>query len=398
MRLAKVCCTGSLVAAVIAIKVAIAVALMAGTFSSSVAQAAQPVLFYAWGGSPAVNDYLRWAERELRAQGVALRHVKVADIAEVVTQLRSGRSNADLVWINGENFHALKAANKLSPIFDSNSPNIPEDASNIANINPALNWQNDFGEPVAGLEVPWGVGQFHLLLCADCELAAVDGTSAASPASISAAELLAYAKAHPGRLTYPKPPEFHGTTFLKALLLSLANQQGMPAAVFQQPVSEQADVQTAPLWAYLEQLHPLLWQQGENFPSSASEQLNWFANGALDMAVSFNPNDVQSLAAQQRIPAGVGRATLGDGAITNHHYLAIPASSTQQAAARRVIQFLLSNEAQAKKAELSGWGDPAVVRLPNSDMPDLLPVAPEFHASWQSYLEQQWRARFQGGS
>lgn len=380
------------------IAIALAFTLMAGMFTSSVAQAAQPVLFYAWGGSPAVNDYLRWAERELRTQGIALRHVKVADIAEVVTQLRSGRSNADLVWINGENFHALKAANKLSPIFDQNSPNIPEDISNIANINPALNWQNDFGEPVAGLEVPWGVGQFHLLLCADCDLARVASASADTPASMSAAALLAYAKAHPGRLTYPKPPEFHGTTFLKALLLSLAHEQGMPTAVFQQPVSEQAAAQTKPLWAYLEQLHPLLWQQGQNFPSSASEQLNWFANGVLDMAVSFNPNDVQTLTAQQRIPTGVTRAVLGAGAITNHHYLAIPISSTQQTAARQVIQFLLSQAAQAKKAELTGWGDPPVVALPNSDLPELLPVAAEFHASWHGYLEQQWRARFQGGS
>ena len=31
----------------------------------------------------------------------------------------------------------------------------------------------------------------------------------------SVAELLGWAKAHPGRLSYPLPPDFIGTTFLK---------------------------------------------------------------------------------------------------------------------------------------------------------------------------------------
>ncbi len=37
----------------------------------------------------------------------------------------------------------------------------------------------------------------------------------------SAAALLAWSKAHPGRFTYPKPPQFHGSSFLKQILLEL---------------------------------------------------------------------------------------------------------------------------------------------------------------------------------
>lgn len=334
----------------------------------------QTVYFYAWGGNPAVNDYLRWAARELKAQDIELRHVKVADIAEVVKQLTDGRSNADLLWINGENFHALKAADKLYAAA--------EQVPNLAHVRDELNWQTDFGEPVDGLEIPWGVGQFYLLSCQAC----LTGNT------ISAEELLLYAERNPGQVSYPKPPEFHGTTFLKALLLSLSEQD----EVFQQPVSAVDDEKlTQPLWNYLQRLHPLLWQQGENFPASASEMRNLFANIALDIAVSFNPNEVQTLVNQGRIPAGTQRVTLGGAAITNHHYLAIPASAKAKDAAVEVINFLLSDRAQQRKAQLDGWGDPAVVELSDAKTPALLPVAPDFHASWQTYLEQAWLERFQ---
>ena len=97
---------------------------------------AEVVNFYAWGGSPQVNSYLRWAQQELKAEGIEFRHNKVADVSEVVKQIISGHSNADIIWINGENFHALKDANALLPIVD--------DINATQHINPELNWQTDF--------------------------------------------------------------------------------------------------------------------------------------------------------------------------------------------------------------------------------------------------------------
>lgn len=155
------------------------------------------VNFYAWGGDPEVNRYLRWASAELRQQAIELRHVKVADIAEVVKQITDGRSNADLVWINGENFHALKAADALLPLQGV--------VATETLIRRDIHWQMDFGEAVDDLELPWGVGQFYLLTCQNC----------LPKGSISPDQLLDYAKSNPGRLSYPKPPEFHGSTFLK---------------------------------------------------------------------------------------------------------------------------------------------------------------------------------------
>lgn len=333
---------------------------------------AQQVNFYAWGGQPAVNDYLRWAAQELRAEGIELRHVKVADIAEVVKQITLGASNADLVWINGENFHALKAADALLPIA--------QDIEGVEHLRKDIAWQSDFGEAVADLEIPWGMGQFYLLTCAGCLVGE----------QMSAQQLLEYAQANPGRISYPRPPEFHGTTFLKMLARDLVEDED----VFQQPVADvNAAATLAPLWRYLEQLHPLLWQVGEAFPSSAAEQLNLFAQAQLHMAVSFNPNDIHSLKAQGRIPSSSRATRVGDKAISNSHYLAIPRGAAQTSAAKRVIEFMLSERAQVRKAAVDGWGDPAVIEQVTQT--NMLPAAKDFHASWQSYLEQQWSARFQ---
>ncbi|WP_286823494.1 MULTISPECIES: ABC transporter substrate-binding protein [unclassified Idiomarina] len=350
-----------------------AISLLLVTLFFAVPLKAEVVNFYAWGGSPEVNSYLRWAQKELQEQGIQLRHNKVADASEVVKQIIDGHSNADIIWINGENFHALKEAGALRSIAG--------EIKAMNNINPELNWQTDFGEPVEELEVPWGVGQFNL----------ISRPGLFAKKTVSAESLLNAARENKGRISYPKPPDFHGTTLLKSLLLSLCPQQ---RDLFQQPVnSTNANELTEPLWSYLDKLHPLLWQQGENFPSSAGEQISYLANGQLLMAVSFNANDYKTLVNHGRLPAGVERHTLSDKAITNNHYLAVPNSSNNPEAAKTAIEFLLSEKAQQRKADTNRWGDPSVLKSAQGS--SLLEPTDDFHASWQEYLEREWSARYQ---
>ena len=76
----------------------------------------QTVYFHAWGGEPIINDYIAWAGSEVeKRHGVRVVQVKVDDTASVVskvlTEKAAGRSEGgavDLVWINGENFAAMK--------------------------------------------------------------------------------------------------------------------------------------------------------------------------------------------------------------------------------------------------------------------------------------------------
>ena len=79
--------------------------------------------------------------------------------------------------------------------------------------------------------------------------------------------------------------------------------------------------------------------------------------------------------------------------IGNVHFVTIPASANASAAAKVVANFLLSPDAQLRKADPAVWGDPSVLdpqKLPDgqreilqSRMPqDLPPVLAEPHAVW----------------
>ena len=176
----------------------------------------QDVYLNAWGGSQEINDYLRWASSQVKQRyGITLHHVKVSDIAETTTRLlaekaanKSNNGSVDVVWINGENFKSMKNNQLLFGPFVENLPNWKK-------VDQSLPVTTDFSEPTEGLEAPWGVGQLVYIY---------DTKNLPSP-PMSADALLAYAKTHPGRITYPKPPQFHGTSFLKALLIELSNQE-----------------------------------------------------------------------------------------------------------------------------------------------------------------------------
>jgi putative thiamine transport system substrate-binding protein len=335
------------------------------------------VYFYAWGGSKPVNDYLRWASKEIASRyKIRLRHVKVADISEAVGRLKAenGRKSAiDLMWINGENFGYLKQQNLLLGDLWSQLPNATLLATD------KLPLHSDFGVTMDGFEVPWGVGQFNLIA----------KPKLFTTVQIDPASLLATAKQHPQLISYPRPPEFHGSTFLKQLLvaLSAADQR-----LYEMATAEAQTALLPLLWAYLDKLHPLMWQQGRAFPSSNTEQMSLFLQEQIGMAVSFNPNQMAKDQAAQLIPANAQRYYFAQGAITNSHNLAIPKGAQNPDAARVVINFLLSEYAQAQKLDGS-WGDPAVIS-PLLDATSTLPSHQELHSSWQQIIEDTWQQRY----
>src|SRR4051795_13496147 len=76
----------------------------------------ETVYFYAWGGEPRINDYIDWAGKTVLDRfGVRVIHVNVSDTAEAVSRVLGEKAASltrggavDLVWVNGENFAALK--------------------------------------------------------------------------------------------------------------------------------------------------------------------------------------------------------------------------------------------------------------------------------------------------
>ncbi|WP_256549377.1 MULTISPECIES: ABC transporter substrate-binding protein [unclassified Photobacterium] len=352
----------------------------------------QTVFFNAWGGSQPINSYLRWVAREVKSRyDITLNHVKVADIAETSQRLLAEKTagkntggSVDMVWINGENFRTMKTNELLDGPFVAQLPNWKL-------VDKRLPVYEDFTESTDGLEAPWGVGQ--LVFIHDSQ------TLSNPPASF--AELLSLAKAFPGKVTYPQPPAFHGTSFLKAALIELTNAA---PALYEpiDPEKEKAkfDQITAPLWRYLDQLHPVAWQQGKRFPGSATEMMQLLDDRQLLVAITFNPNEAKAAIERGDLPATAKAFAFEQGALSNIHFLAIPWNASAKEAARVVINFLMSPEAQARKSNIQIWGDPAILTpeaLGSEEETQgfqLYQAIAEPHPSWQTALEAAWQQRY----
>jgi putative thiamine transport system substrate-binding protein len=357
----------------------------------------QTVYFNAWAGSERINAYLQWAAGELqRGFGVRLEHVKVGDTAEVVRRVRAekqaGRKfggSVDMVWINGENFLAMKREGLLHGPFAEQLPS-------FAGVDTAgkPTTRIDFSEPVDGMEAPWGMAQLTFF---------ADARRLPEPPR-SMAALAELARRQRGRITYPRPPDFHGTTFLKQLLLEVAPDRG----VFAAPARD-VERTLVPLWSALDALHPDLWRQGRQYPANNTTMRQMMTDGELLMSLTFNPNEAANEIAARRLPESVVSWQHDAGTIGNTHFLAIAFNARAKEGAKVAIDFLMSPPAQARKADIRIWGDPTVLdvaRLPAAEralfgaaaapgqVTRPAPTWPEPHASWVEPIEREWLRRY----
>ena len=258
----------------------------------------------------------------------------------------------------------------------------------------------DFTVPVEGREAPWGMAKlvfFH------------DTARLAEPPR-SAAELAAFIAENPGRFTYPQPPDYMGTTFLKQLLADLAPDP----SVLSRPVDEAAfEPASAPLFAWLDAAHPNLWRQGRTFP--AEQRRPPPPPGRRGDRYRFRLQSVRRRRAPSRTAScriRCGASCSRAGTLGNTHFVAIPYNANAKAGAMVFADFLMSPEAQARKEDVQIWGDPTVLdvaALPAEDKArfaaldlgvatlrpeELGPVLPEPHPSWVKRLETEWAKRY----
>jgi len=362
----------------------------------------ETVYFNAWGGDPKINAFIAWAGGRLQADyGVTLRQVKLTDTAEAVARVlaektagRNDGGTVDLVWINGANFAAMKRQGLLFGPFTQMLPNLAlvDQAAKPTTI-------FDFTVPVEGMEAPWGMAQIVFIY---------DSARLRDPPR-SMAALLAWAEAHPGRFTYPAPPDFTGATFLKQALYELIDE---PAKLGR--TVDEADFarESAPLWIYLDRLNPRLWRQGRQFPASSEAQRQLLDDGEIDIAFNFNPGEASAAIAQGLLPASVRSYVFDRGSIANTHFLAIPYNANAKAGAMVAANFLMSPEAQARKQDAEIWGDPTVLDVARLDAADRARFAalprgeatlapeqlgrtlPEPDPSWMTRLTEEWRRRY----
>lgn len=365
----------------------------------------ETVYFNAWGGSDSINAYIDWAGEQLKERyGVRLVHVKLDDtanaVATVVTEKAAGRDadgSIDLIWINGENFASMKRQGLLyGPGWAEQLPSWRYvDVENKPTI------ATDFTIPTDGMESPWGMAKLVFFY----DSARTDAAGLPD----SADDLLGWAKAHPGRFSYPQPPDFIGSSFLKQVL---SEKVADKARLLEPATAEDFAKVSKPLFDYLDALHPYLWRSARAFPKDYPAMSQLLADGELDITFAFNPAEASSAIANDLLPDTVRSFTFSGGTLANTHFVAIPYNAAAKAGALVTANFLLSPEAQARKQDPAVWGDPTVLamdRLSDADRarfealdlgvatlkPDELgPALPEPHPSWMSMIEEEWARRY----
>jgi putative thiamine transport system substrate-binding protein len=365
----------------------------------------ETVYFNAWGGSANINAYIQWAGDVVKARyGVTVVQVKLDDTAKAVTTVlaektagRNQHGSVDLIWINGENFAAMKRQDLLfSPDWATKLPNW-----GLVDIENQPTTTTDFTIPTEGLESPWGAAK--LVFFYD------EARTSKKDLPDSAKNLLSFAQAHPGRFSYPQPPDFIGSSFLKQVFSELIADR----TKLQKPVDDATfDADVAPLFAYLDQLHPLLWRKGKAFPKNYPDMKQKLADGELDIIFAFNPAEASAGIAAGELPGSVRSFVFSKGTLGNTHFVGIPYNANAKAGALVLANFLLSPEAQLRKQDPTIWGDPtvlAVSKLPEPDKaafaaldlgvatlpPDKLgPALAEPHPDWMTRIEAEWIKRY----
>ena len=361
----------------------------------------QTVYWNAWGGSTTTNDFLAWVgSRVSEDYGVILEHVKLTNTADAVTRVlaekQAGENDdgaIDMIWINGVNFAAMKEADLLFGPYAEQLPNwsVVDVAEKTV--------QSDFTVPTDGFESPWAMAQVVFV-----------HDTADMPERVGSMQaLLEWAQANPGRFSYPQPPDFLGTTFLKQVLVDILPD----ASVLSAPATDEnyAEV-SAPLWAYLDALTPNLWREGKAYPSTGTAMFPLIADDELDLSISFSPGAASTAIANFELPDTVRTFVLDKGTIGNASFVTVPYNSGSKAGAMIVANFLMSPEVQARAQDPAILGystvlDMAAITADERAVFDGLDlgiatlspadrgtVQAEPHPSWATRLADDWADRY----
>lgn len=362
----------------------------------------QEVTILMWGGNAMINTYMDQilgpaleSMYNIRLNRVPMNAPDYLNKLILEKNGKINQGNADLVWINAENFRTAQQGDLLwGPFTDL----LPNNAS--FNDLEAHDLKEDTGIAIQGMEALWGRAQLVLT---------TDSTRLTTPPK-SYGGLLAWAKENPGRFTYPQlPDDFVGSAFVRGALYELHDQED-----FSGDYTEEAfKALMVPVLDYFQDLHPYLWRQGQAFPKSQAQLDDLFLNGEVDFTMGFELGKTAGMVQSGLYPDSAYSYIFETGSIGNAHYLAIPFNAPQKAAALLTIDLLQSPDLQLKKFDPKVWGDmPALApdKLSKEDMEKLLDLEsqvftsplsqvyqrrlPELKAQYIDWAKESWVDRF----
>ncbi len=294
--------------------------------------------WYLYGGDDAINGFVSgYVAPRLAELGVTLNTVPVADTADAVNkvlgEVQAGRTadgTVDAIWINGENF----ATGKQAGLWFCGYPAALPNARYVDLTDPAV--ATDFGTPVEGCEAAWQQAS-SALVYDSAQLTDAD------VASLGALE--AWARANPGRFTYPAPPDFTGSMVVRTFLYDTGGDPEALAGPFDQarfaPFAER-------LTERLQALEPALWRGGQTYPTSQDAVEQLYATGEIAAYFTYGPGAVGNRVADGTFPATTREAVPDVGNIGNVSNIAIPVNSPDKAAAMVLANLLQDPQTQLR--------------------------------------------------
>ncbi|GAB5447610.1 ABC transporter substrate-binding protein [Gymnodinialimonas sp.] len=357
------------------------------------------VNWFMWGGSDTINQYVsEYIGGILEEEyDITLNRVGISDTVEVVNIVLGEREagnlddgSVDMIWINGENFRTMQQGDLAFCGYPDVLPN-----------NALINWDNpaianDFGVPVNGCEIPWNTAQFAFAY----------NTALYEDPPTSIPALLEWIEANPGQFTYPAPPDFNGSVFVRHVFYHAAGGVENLLGEFNQ---ETYDEVAAATWEILNGIEPYLWREGATYPASMSALEQLYANQEVGIIFNYEPANVGVNILNGTFPPTTQGYAMEDGTIGNTNYTLIPFNSPNMAAALVLQNVLLSPEAQLEKLQPDVWGTQPGIDISRLDgemaaafaaverHPNVVPAEdlaasalPELQASWISAIEQGW--------
>ena len=240
-------------------------------------------------------------------------------------------SSWDITWTNGTGF---KNVQELGGWFGPINPLLPNFAEYYDPENPLV--YMDFAYDNQGYEAPFGF--YELNIIKDDEKA---------PGEIKTLEDFAeLVKANPGKFTYQSSENWVGAAFIRTVIKNLCDYDAL-MTVDPSDTEKIAEI-VEPAMAYLRDLNPYLWQEGQTFPATNDQMTELFKNGEI-----YNDILYDQYGCGNKINAGEypesAHSYIFDNTTANFSYWAIPYNSGNKAGALVVINEMLSPEQQLAK-------------------------------------------------
>ena len=356
----------------------------------------QTVNWYMWGGGAKINTYVNeYIGAEAKKLGVTLNQVKLNATPEAVNKVlgekQAGNNTngaVDMIWINGENF----ATGVQADIWHCNWATKLPNAKYVDWTNPSI--YSDFGLPVNGCEAPWATASSGLVY---------DSKVVPKSAVATLAGFVTWAKANPGKFTYPAPPDFNGSMTVRRLFYHANDGYSNFLGAYNASTFTPAMAKAA---KFLNDLKPALWRKGETYPATIGDLEKLYANG--EISAYFNYGALSSFANVKTglFPTSTRVAAFKEGMIGNISYVAIPYNSPNKAGAQVIANIMQTPAAQLKMQAEGIIGSPAIVMAktplaaayralpihPSSVSPATLAknANPELTAAWLKAIDAGW--------